>query len=126
MPAARREDIPIAEAMEGYAGRFERWGSLTAAFEKLPGGLDLAPLLEGLPDDKCQCPHWGFLERGRIRVRYADHDETIEAGQAYYMAPGHAPVFELDSETLEFSPTEELGKTFEAIRRNLDRTAAGA
>ena len=124
MPAAHRHDVPIAEAMDGYEGRFMQWGDLTAAFEKIPGGLDLAPLLAGLPDDLCQCPHWGILQRGRILVRYVDREEVIEAGQAYYMAPGHAPLFELDSETLEFSPTEELEKTFEAIRRNIELVAA--
>ena len=44
--------------------------------------------------------------------------ETIEAGQAYYIAPGHAIEFLEDSEALEFTPTAALERTFAAIRRN--------
>jgi hypothetical protein len=51
---------------------------------------DLAPLLRGLPDDMCQCPHWGYMFRGRQTVRYQDHEEVLEAGDAFYMPPGHA------------------------------------
>jgi hypothetical protein len=32
----------------------------------------LAPPLKGLPDDRCQCSHWGHLFKGKIVVRYAD------------------------------------------------------
>src|SRR5207245_7421707 len=41
---------------------------MTIDFAKFPPH-DLAPLLKGLPDDRCQCPHWGFLFKGRIVVR---------------------------------------------------------
>jgi hypothetical protein len=29
-----------------------------------------------------------------MRIRYPDHDEIIEAGDAYYMVPGHLPFIE--------------------------------
>ena len=28
--------------------------------------VDNAPLLKGLPDDKCHCPHWGYVVEGEI------------------------------------------------------------
>ena len=34
-------------------------GDMTVAFIRAPAGWDLGPLLVGLPDDLCQCPHWG-------------------------------------------------------------------
>ena len=55
---------------------------------------------------------------GKIVVHFDDHAETIEGGQAYYIAPGHKLIFLEDSEALEFTPTAELEKTFEAARRN--------
>jgi hypothetical protein len=58
------------------------WGVMTIDFASSPP-IDLAPLLKGSPDDLCQCPHWGYLFKGKIVVRYADHEETIEAGQAF-------------------------------------------
>jgi hypothetical protein len=41
-------------------------------------------------------------------VRYADHEEVCEAGDAFYMAPGHAPAAEAGSEFIQFSPTGQL------------------
>jgi len=41
--------------------------------------IDGTPLMKGLPDDMCQCPHWGYVLRGKVVFRYADHDEEYEA-----------------------------------------------
>jgi hypothetical protein len=79
---------------------------------------NLAPKLEGLPDDRCQCPHWGYLFKGKIVVRYADHEETINAGQAFYMAPGHVPEALEDGELIQFNPVTQLHETIEVMRRN--------
>ena len=55
---------------------------------------------------------------GKIVVHFDDHAETIEGGQAYYIAPGHAIEFLEDSEALEFTPTAAVQEPFAAIRRN--------
>lgn len=57
-----------------------------------------------LPGGMCQSPHWGYVVKGRVRVKYPDHEETYSTGQAYYLPPGHIPVIEEDSEFVEFSP----------------------
>jgi hypothetical protein len=75
-------------------------------------------MVKGLPDDRCQAPHWGFCFSGRIVVDYGDRQETIEGGQAYYVAPGHKLTFLEDSEALEFTPTDKLQETLDAARRN--------
>lgn len=28
--------------------------------------IDVTPLLEGLADDRCSCPHWGCVSKGKI------------------------------------------------------------
>ncbi len=107
------EDHGIVEdrsgALEGY----------TVSWTSFRGDVDMTPLLHGLPDDRCQCPHWGQLLSGRCTVRYADRVEVIEAGDAFYMAPGHVPTFAADSEALFFSPTDQLVATNEAIARSM-------
>ena len=50
------------------------------------------PLLKGLPDDRCQCPHWGYVVEGQVTFRFADREEVYEAGDAFYAPPGHVPV----------------------------------
>lgn len=43
-------------------------------FETYTADADLAPLMKGLPDDRCQCPHMGYVLRGRVTFRFADRE----------------------------------------------------
>ena len=88
----------------------------TVDFVSFGDRLDMAPILASLPGGRCACPHWGVVQRGRVVVHYADHDDVIEAGQAYFMAPGHVPAVEAGTELLMFSPTDELAATEAAIQ----------
>ena len=56
--------------------------------------------------------------------RYSDREETYEAGDAYYAPPGHIPVVTAGTEVIEFSPTEEYGRTMEVLAKNLAAVAA--
>lgn len=94
------------------------WGDLLVEFERFPAGLDTAPLLKGLPGDACPCPHWGYVFSGRFVVRYADHEETISAGDTFYLHPGHVPVFLEDTEMFELSPAAELRAVLEVVNAN--------
>jgi len=80
---------------------------------------DAAPVFRGLPDDRCQSQHWGYVFSGKVTFRYADHDEVYEAGDAYYAPPGHIPVVTAGTEVLEFSPAAEYRLTQEAVARNM-------
>jgi hypothetical protein len=53
-----------------------------------------------------------------MRVTYADREEVVEAGDAYYSAPGQAPFMEAGPEIVEFSPKGECRKTMEVAERN--------
>jgi hypothetical protein len=118
VPSASRDQLPLKEIVPGYSSRLADWGGITVAFEKAHAGQDASSMVKGLPDDRCQAPHWGYLFSGRMTVDYGDRQETIEGGQAYYVAPGHKLSFESDCEALEFTPTDALEQTFEAARRN--------
>ena len=88
--------------------------------------LDQTPVLKGLPDDQCQCPHWGYVIRGRLTIRSGDREEVFEAGDAYYLAPGHVGVSnEPGSEIVQFSPAEELKKTSDVIMKNMQAAQGG-
>ena len=80
----------------------------TVNFVTITQTHDLAPMLASLPGGRCPCPHWGYVLKGRMVVRYADHEEVVEAGDAFYMAPGHAPEAEAGTEIVQFSPADEL------------------
>jgi hypothetical protein len=90
-------------------------GGYTVNWTSFNEAVDMAPVLAQLPGGRCSCPHWGQLLSGRVVVHYEDHDDVIEAGQAYYMAPGHVPEIEAGTEFLMFSPTDQLAATEAAI-----------
>jgi hypothetical protein len=98
----------------------------TVSFVSFHEDIDATPLLKGLPDDRCQCPHWGYVISGRLTFRFADHEEVFEAGDAFYAPPGHAPVqHEPGTEIVQFSPAEQLRETEAAMMRNMQAMQAG-
>jgi hypothetical protein len=116
--ASHVDDLGIAE------DRHDELGGYTVDFTAIRQDMDLTPLLKGLPDDRCQCPHWGYVFKGRIKVRYADREEIYEAGDAFYMPPGHAPSAEAGSEFVQYSPTEELQATTAVMMKNMQEMQA--
>jgi hypothetical protein len=104
---------PVSEQSDDTAG-------YTANFVQFHEDVDATPLMKGLPDDRCQCPHWGYVISGRLHFRFADHEEMFEAGDAFYLPPGHVPFsHEPGTEIVQWSPSEELNRTDEAIMRNM-------
>ena len=82
--------------------------------------MDGTPMLKGLPDDRCQCPHWGYVLAGSLTFRFPDRDEVFEAGDAFYTPPGHVPVrHEPGTEIVMFSPALELRETEAVMMKNM-------
>jgi hypothetical protein len=94
-------------------------GGYTVNWTTFHEDTDLAPVYASLPGGHCSCPHWGQVLSGRVVVRYDGHEDVIEAGQAYFMAPGHVPWIAAGTEFFMFSPTEELAATETAIETAL-------
>jgi hypothetical protein len=108
MHAVDREQMQVRIQGDGVDFRTCDLGGQTIAWVVLPKGADLAPALKGLPGDACQCPHWGYMIKGRLLMRTKDGDRTYEAGQAFYWGPGHTPEALEDCEYVDISPTAEL------------------
>jgi hypothetical protein len=114
------KDLPLVEDYgENFFGRQIEWGGMIVSYESFPKGVDAAPLFKGLPGDMCQSSHWGYILNGRMRVKRPSGDEVLRAGDVYYLEPGHIPVFEEDTEILEFSPKAEYERTVEVVARNM-------
>jgi len=96
--------------------RVAEWDDMAVAFVKLAAGADAAPLLEGLPGDKCQCPHWGYMLEGAIHIRYSDgKEEVCRAGEMFYWPAGHTVWVEEDTSFVEFSPRKSLKEVYDHI-----------
>ena len=110
MRSATRDTLPVALAGDGglEVRANEIGGGMTVAFFRIPKGADFRPALVGLEGDLCQCPHWGYMLAGRLKMHTPGGAEIYEAGQAVYWAPGHAPEALEDTEYVNFSPTDEI------------------
>jgi hypothetical protein len=99
----------------------------TVTFTTLVEDIDATPFMSGLPDDRCQCPHWGYAIKGKMTARYANHEEVFEAGDAFYTPPGHIPVSnEPGTEFVSFSPTEELRTAEAVMMQNMQAMQGGS
>jgi len=48
-------------ASEVAIWRQAEWGDMRVGYETYLSNFDDTELLKGLPDDRCQCPHWGDI-----------------------------------------------------------------
>ena len=112
-------ELPVAvdrsSDLEGY----------TINFVSIREAHDLAPMLKVLPGGHCSCPHWGYLFSGRLTVTYGDTTEVIQAGDAFYMPPGHTPAADAGTEFVMFSPADQLAATDAAVKAGM-QAAQGA
>ena len=117
MPKVSKLSASIVDDFGVAEDRHEDLDGYTVDFVTIRQSHDLAPLLKGLPGGNCSCPHWGYVINGRLTVRYDDREEVIEAGDAFYMSPGHAPAAEAGTELIQFSPADQLAATTAAIKK---------
>jgi hypothetical protein len=125
MPRASIAETPIAMDEEAIEIRVAELADYSCTFEKHKADSDPSPLFVGLPDDRCQCTHLGYVTKGKLVFRYADHDETVEAGETYVATPGHLPLMFAGTELVEFTRTSELNETVSVITKNLESMKAG-
>lgn len=61
---------PVLVSDEHLEGRHAELGPFTVAFGRFHLDTDSAPLFRGLPEDRCQCEHWGTVRSGKIVFRF--------------------------------------------------------
>lgn len=98
-------------------GDASQYGELSGEYFTFAAGTDITPLLEGLEDDRCQCPHWGYVLEGSLTASYTDGSEEVtETGDLFYWPPGHTIRANDDSEIVMFSPQDEHAAVIEHIQ----------
>ena len=97
---------------------------MAIAYNELPKGTDFRPLLNGLNNDSCHCPHWGYIVEGAIRIFYDDKTEEVSrAGDVYYWPAGHTGIVEEDVKFLEFSPQVEFKEVMDHIGKKMSASS---
>ena len=122
-----KEDVPVKLTAPGAVARqlpdfgdATGYGTMSGEWFSLATGTDIAPLLEGLPGDGCQAPHWGYVLAGALVVTYAQQEEErCCAGELFYWPPGHSVRVEQDAELVLFSPQAEHTAVIDHMGRKL-------
>jgi hypothetical protein len=109
-------------------GPVEEWSQVidgySINFVSFKADIDSTPMLKGLPDDRCPCPHCGYVFKGRVTYTFEDREEVHEAGDAFYVPAGHLQRADAGTEYLQFSPADELRTVSETIMKNMQQMHA--
>ncbi len=116
-----KNDIPVRIDVPGATARQEvdfgdatGYGKIGGEYFSLGAGTDIAPLLQGLKNNLCQAPHWGYMLQGKLTVTYEDGtSEVLNTGDLFYWPPGHTVKVEKDAEVILFSPQKEHGEVID-------------
>jgi len=113
------------ESIEGkYQWRSAKWGGFHVSFQKAIADMDFAPLRKEEPDGMCQAHQWGYVFKGKMIVRYKNHEEVVNAKEAYYLAPGHVTFVVKGTELLELTPKADIERQEELTATSLQTKRA--
>jgi len=122
-----KDDVPVRIDVPGATARQVKnfgdatgYGKISGEYFSLSSGTDISPLLQGLKDDLCQSPHWGYVIEGKLTVSFADgHDETVATSDLFYWPPGHTVRADADTEMILFSPEHEHTQVIDHILKKV-------
>jgi uncharacterized RmlC-like cupin family protein len=123
-----KDDVPVKINAPGAIARQKTefgdatgFGKISGEYFTLGAGADLAPLLQGLEGNLCQCPHWGYILNGVVTTTYTNgEEETAKTGDLFYWPPGHTVKADEDSEMILFSPQKEHNQVISHILAKME------
>ena len=83
-------------------------GKISGEYFSLSSGVDTTQLFIGLEGNLCQCPHWGYVIKGKLTTTDAEGvQETVNENDIFYWPAGHNVKVDADAEIIMFSPQHE-------------------
>lgn len=115
-----KSNLPILVEAGPNQVRGADWGAMRVAVVSVPAGADFGPLLAGLPNDRCQAEHWGYVIKGRLRVTdSANQDETLVGGDYFHLSPGHTGFAEEETEFIEIGEPHTHQQFVDQAKKNI-------
>ena len=115
-----KETLPKTIDVPGVRVQSQNWGGMTLSYINMAAGVDFTPVLKGLPHDLCHCPHWGYVIKGQILLKYRDgSEERVTSGQLFHWPVGHTAIFEKETEYIELSPQKEMSELLAHAERQM-------
>jgi len=115
------DNIPVITEVPGMKMQMQGGlGGMAVAYWET-GPMPATPnLLEGLPNDSCPCPHWGYMLKGSMHIKFDSGGQgEVSAGEVFYMEPGHTGWVDKEAAWIEFSPEEELMKVLTHVGKKM-------
>lgn len=126
MPKVSKHSATQGGEFGPVTDRSEEFDGYSVNFTTFHIDMDQTPMLKGLPNDECQCPHWGYVLKGSFTFRCGGREEVFSTGDAFYLPPGHVGLGnEPGSEAVQFSPAAELKQTSDVIMKNMQAMKSG-
>jgi hypothetical protein len=122
-----KNDIPVQIDVPGATARQQKnfgdvtgYGTIGAEFFSFGAGTDITDLLHGLDGNLCQCPHWGYVLKGKMTTTdAAGAQESVSEGDLFYWPPGHTVKADADADIIMFSPEKEHTEVIEHIQAKI-------
>lgn len=112
------ESMPVEIDEGDLQTRYAEMDGMAIRYLRVPAGADMAPLLRGLPGDRCPSPHWGIVLEGSLRVEHADGSiEVARAGEVYHWPAGHTGTTAERTAFIEVGPIEPMRQFHDHVRR---------
>jgi hypothetical protein len=100
-------------------------GGMYVGSVEVPAGTDFTPLFEGLPQNNCPSPHWGYLLEGTIRIKYPDgKEDVVTGGEVFYWPATHTGFVEKNAKLIDFSPEAEFSQLMDHIATRMAEKSA--
>ena len=111
-------DIELSNEMGSH--KSVNYGDMTCSLVDFKKGTDLTPVLSQLPTGFCEVPHWGYMIKGHVDLRYSDGtEEPVKTGDIFYFKPGHTAIFTVDSRFVEFSPKDGMVELLDFFKQHM-------
>jgi len=96
-------------------------GKISGEYFSLSAGVDTTPLFVGLEGNLCQCPHWGYVLKGKLSTTDAKGiEESVSGGDLFYWPPGHNVKILEDADIVMFSPQNEHTHVIDHMKEMLN------
>ena len=119
-----RMEIPgaVIRQRTGF-GDVRGFDGISGEYFTLSAGVDTTALFQGLEGNLCQCPHWGFVLRGRITTTDSNgEEETVNANDLFFWPAGHNVRVDEDAEIVMFSPQREHSLVIDHMIRMVEES----
>ncbi|MGH3735944.1 MAG: hypothetical protein ACRDT6_10030 [Micromonosporaceae bacterium] len=111
-------DMPIEIAAGDLVTRYVELGDMAIRHLTVPPGTDMAPVLRGLPGDRCPSPHWGVVLSGTLELEHADGSrEVAREGQVYHWPAGHTGHTDNGVVFIEIGPVAQMRQFSEHAKK---------